>query len=723
MVNNNVELLEKDLENNNSKDEEVQINVSHKKKKFDTFRMKYKKDKKKYIVIMVAMLIMLSTVVGTSYAYLRGISKTNNSVVISAGTIALTFQNDENVLDIYGAVPMSDEDGLAQSTEYSFDVKNNGTIPAVYTITLDNTCEAGNGIDLCIPDQYIKVGIKTGSEEYKVLEKKDQEKYIIETGELQKGQSQRYKMKIWLDYNTPNTYNAVNDQVIAYKGKLGLTYKQGKLKEGYLKVLKTLVNTNQIIDFSQAPSDTNGNGVNILEGTENDPYPIYFFRGFDTEGKNVVSRNNVLFGGFCWKIVRTTDTGGIKIVYNGTPTNDNKCNKPLFVSDGGRSDSTSELYMSSSDSYYYGTEYIFDENLGYSLSGTKTNGVWSSDFVGKYTCKSTSSTGTCTTLYYLDAYNSTIQARAYSYNAVSNSQLSVSSAFNSSYNSPAYVGYMYGTVYPYKSGAPTEGSLFGSSFTFSNGTYTLTNTTSAADNTHHYTCNNTTGTCATIRYYYYISGSNNYYIELTNGKSVSDALEEMQTNTTDSTIKTVIDDWYEENLENYESYLEDTVWCNDRSMQTTTNGWKENGSLTEFLYYGANGRVGITHNSITPAYIPDVTCPNKNDAFTANDTTKGNGNLDYPIALLTADELTMAGSGRNGYSTSSFLYNGKDWWTLSPCYDSSNATAVVFRSAFSGVLGNNGVKVFHGVRPAVSLAPGTDFASGDGSADNPYKVE
>ena len=220
--------IEKDLENNNSKDEEVQINVSHKKKRFDTFRMKYKKDKKKYIVIIVAMLIMLSTVVGTSYAYLRGISKTNNSVVISAGTIALTFQNDENVLDISNAVPMSDEDGLAQSTEYSFDVKNNGTIPAVYTITLDNTCEAGNGIDLCIPDQYIKVGIKTGNEEYKVLEKKDQEKYIIETGELQKGQSQRYKMKIWLDYNTPNTYNAVNNQVIAYKGKLGLTYKQGK---------------------------------------------------------------------------------------------------------------------------------------------------------------------------------------------------------------------------------------------------------------------------------------------------------------------------------------------------------------------------------------------------------------------------------------------------------------------------------------------------------------
>ena len=626
MVNNNVELLEKDLENNNSKDEEVQINVSHKKKKFDTFRMKYKKDKKKYIVIMVAMLIMLSTVVGTSYAYLRGISKTNNSVVISAGTIALTFQNDENVLDIYGAVPMSDEDGLAQSTEYSFDVKNNGTIPAVYTITLDNTCEAGNGIDLCIPDQYIKVGIKTGNEEYKVLEKKDQEKYIIETGELQKGQSQRYKMKIWLDYNTPNTYNAVNDQVIAYKGKLGLTYKQGKFKEGYLKVLKSLVNTNQTIDFEQPPSDTNGNGVNILEGTENDLYPIYFFRGFDTEGKSVVSKNNVLFGGFCWKIVRTTDTGGIKIVYNGEPTQDNKC---------------------------------------------------------------TNTTGTVT-------------------------QISTSK-FNSSYNSPAYNGYMYGTVYPYKSGAATEGSLFGSSFTYSGGTYTLANTTSAADNTHHYTCNNDTGTCSTIRYYYYISGSSNYYIELTNGKSVSDALSEMQTNTTDSTIKTAIDNWYEANLASYEEYLEDTVWCNDRSMNTQTNGWKENGSLTEYMYYASYGRNRQT-------YKPSVTCPNKNDAFTVSDTTKGNGALNHPVGLLTADELTMAGSGYSGYSTSSYLYTNRVWWSLSPYYFGSYRPNE-FRLYSSGNLRSDLVDNSFGVRPAVSLAPGTDFTSGDGSADNPYKVE
>ena len=196
----------------------------------------------------------------------------------------------------------------------------------------------------------------------------------------------------------------------------------------------------------------------------------------------------------------------------------------------------------------------------------------------------------------------------------------------------------------------------------------------------------------------------------------------MQTNTTDSTIKTAIDNWYETNLASYEEYLEDTVWCNDRSMQTTTNGWRENGSLTEYMYYGANGRVGYSHNSITPTFKPSVTCPNKNDAFTVDDTTKGNGALNHPVALLTADELTMAGSGIPGYSTSSYLYTNGVWWSLSPnSFFNTDAYGFVLRT--KGSLNYLFVRYSYGVRPAVSLAPGTSFASGDGSSDTPYKVE
>ena len=64
------------------------------------------------------------------------------------------------------------------------------------------------------------------------------------------------------------------------------------------------------VQFNAMSSNTNGKGVYIRTGTQNDAYPIYYYRGD-------VDNNNVLFGDFCWKIVRTTNTGGVKLIYNG----------------------------------------------------------------------------------------------------------------------------------------------------------------------------------------------------------------------------------------------------------------------------------------------------------------------------------------------------------------------------------------------------------------------
>ena len=72
------------------------------------------------------------------------------------------------------------------------------------------------------------------------------------------------------------------------------------------------------IDYSKVNSLTNGEGVYLFDETKNDINPVYFFRG--THNLN----NNLLYANFCWKIVRTTETGGVRVVYNGTPVN-GKC--------------------------------------------------------------------------------------------------------------------------------------------------------------------------------------------------------------------------------------------------------------------------------------------------------------------------------------------------------------------------------------------------------------
>lgn len=41
---------------------------------------------------------------------------------------------------------------------------------------------------------------------------------------------------------------------------------------------------------------------------------VYYYYG-------KAENNNVLFANYCWKIVRTTDTGGVKLLYNGVPSN------------------------------------------------------------------------------------------------------------------------------------------------------------------------------------------------------------------------------------------------------------------------------------------------------------------------------------------------------------------------------------------------------------------
>ncbi len=52
---------------------------------------------------------------------------------------------------------------------------------------------------------------------------------------------------------------------------------------------------------------------------------VYYWRGANQETTDTISNiNNVIFGNFCWQLIRTTDTGGVKLIYNGVPT-DGKC--------------------------------------------------------------------------------------------------------------------------------------------------------------------------------------------------------------------------------------------------------------------------------------------------------------------------------------------------------------------------------------------------------------
>ena len=167
-----------------------------------------------------------------------------------------------------------------------------------------------------------------------------------------------------------------------------------------------------------------------------------------TEGASVLNKNNVIFADHCWQMIRTTDTGGVKLLYNGVPEN-NQCLNTRGTHEGYGSYTS---YNFNGGNYWYGTDYYYDrENNTFQLTGTTEQALWSdstaSDLIGKFTCRLTDQNGTCSTLYYIVSYLS--NRAAYCLTLVPNANYSNfgSLYYNSSYQSPAYGGYMYNKVY------------------------------------------------------------------------------------------------------------------------------------------------------------------------------------------------------------------------------------------------------------------------------------
>ena len=213
--------------------------------------------------------------------------------------------------------------------------------------------------------------------------------------------------------------------------------------------------------------------------------------------------------------------------------------------------------------------------------------------------------------------------------------------------------------------------------------------------------------------------NNPMYVGYMYGTSNATAID--RSNTNNSTIKGVIDTWYKNNLNtNYGKYISTTaVYCNDRS--NPAGGY--NTGNTSF-YYGARTRLDTNK---TPSYD----CATAEDKFTADSST-GNGKLTYPIALMTADEVSFAGGLYINDAPTWYYYNSAKgsstgsnwWWLLSPYrwYGGYAGVFYVFGSSHPGYLNGGDVNNTSGVRPAISLKSCIKYSTGDGTSESPYEI-
>ena len=196
----------------------------------------------------------------------------------------------------------------------------------------------------------------------------------------------------------------------------------------------------------------------------------------------------------------------------------------------------------------------------------------------------------------------------------------------------------------------------------------------------------------------------------------SGSLENNRLNTNSSIIKYFLDTWYQNNLlTNYDHYLSyDAIYCNDRNL---ANGY--NFSLNALMYFKAYDRL---YNSQSPTY----NCTNEYDSFSGNNQK---AKLDYPIALMTADEASFAGGYFNSDSTPYYYYNSNNsssidqysFWTMTPTYSDNSETRVYYvykrltSSSVAPIFGNS-------IRPVISIKGNSAYKSGDGTATNPYEI-
>ncbi len=651
-------------------------------------------------VFVLAIVILTFSILGVTYAYF-GWQIEGNEEASSLTLLSRDLQLEYNDVQI----SMGSNEYPGWSDTKTIVVRNTGSETALYNfiwrelyntiqkgdLVIRATCSSNKGGCANLPEKKVRYTTDVV-----------QNSYIHGPFSIASGETQTYTLTI--EYKETGSDQRYNNGA-SFHGTINIG--EGAETHPLYSVMQTL---------AQA-----GDYASTYSGTSNDSYgrtgnkTIYYIKPRSSSYESeLLNKINVKFAGMCWQILRTTDTGGVKLIYNGEYVEGTGCYPQTDTEHTHKG-----IIGTNAGSTGFGGMFKYSDTFTYNISTgefTLVNpieGNYYSDksLLRKYSCRSSAST--CTTLYYLNYENKSASniayCTAYTIGDTQNAQIGTS-PFYANYYSPAYVGYMFGdTAYEYVANTAPSG-IMGNKVHWNGSNYELqesdgtTSSNSTYDTNHHYMCNNGLSTCADgkVRYYYY----GNYYTELTGGDDIEAAISKMLTNVEnkhDSTMKAYLENWYYNNLRDYEDYIDqDAVYCNDRSI-TSLGGWSNTGPIT------ADSNSNIKFNN----YIIKTTlgCTNNTDKFSTSNTS---AQLKYPIGLATAPEMKLINND-NVRKTGQYI------WLVSPDYFSTNTVNEHYVFS-SGGLGSINVNYAAGSRPVITLAPTNVPVTGNGSLSNPYVI-
>ena len=651
----------------------------------------------KYHVLMLILtccVIGLATV-GVSYAYWRFtyIADKANTATSGCFNIELTDQKDE--INLTNAYPITDAEGL-KLKPFSFTLRNSCSIFAHYYVNLEML--EGTTLNSKWVATKVNSDAITTLDKYKTATTTmtgSTEARTIAEGYLGADDTVDYTVSFWMDEDA-----TINDDVMnkIFKSKVVIVSEPGNyspVSAGYNKlgeailaneyqttpaIAKTKIAAKQTVDVTNtAPvikwvEKTGGSSTRqVIKPTAeaissvtqlsnlnaNEQYMyICTTKSFNSENARYSLGNCSL------KDPTTLDySGDTKYYYSTEYMAYNQTNSKLYVARNAGDITVFQVTGATKTTSTQTTSGITYATNVYNLSCiTLTETELETDKSDKGLYQGTDDYGT--TYYYRGNVKNNIVSFAGFYwqivringdgsirlmydgtvkNATGGNQTIGNSQFNSKYNDPAYVGYMYGNP---------DGTTF----------------------------------------------------------------DEVHTNTTSSTIKTKVENWYKTNIvdKGYNGYVSNAVgFCGDRTL---TGG--DGISTSIYSYFGAYGR----YEKNTAQF----TCPNKErDLYTTTDSSIGNKALTYPVGLITYDELVFAGMDNRHINKLSWAYSTQHYWTMSPSYfDAADGYADEWIQYSAGYLNPwTWVTDWFGARPVINLKSDTLITSGIGTSSDPFVVQ
>ena len=266
--------------------------------------------KKQKRVIIYLMIISLICVVGVSYAFFTAgmSSETSTTVRADAGTMKITYDGGKNI-NLAGIYPKDD----VWATKTITVTGNNTTDAEMYyklTLVVDsNTFKADD------PLQYelVSTNTSTNGEIIPNISKKDITGTSIElgSGHFVKANNAKHTYLLKIYYPKKATSQNAN-QGAAFSAHVEITSAKAPTVSN---LAETILANNEV----KAPITTPGAAVStaseaLLASAEDDYGTSYYFRG-------AVTNNYVEFANKCWRIVRVSGDGSVKLIlHNDNPT-------------------------------------------------------------------------------------------------------------------------------------------------------------------------------------------------------------------------------------------------------------------------------------------------------------------------------------------------------------------------------------------------------------------